>query len=56
MHAPKKYQNTKLLRASVVASPPILVSLMKEALNSSETPVLARVTGRSIPEDDILFN
>jgi hypothetical protein len=42
-----------LFRASVVPSSPILVTLMKEALNSPETPVLTRSTRRNIPKDVI---
>jgi hypothetical protein len=42
--------------ANVVPVSPILVTLMMEALSSSETPAFTGATRRKLPEDDIIHS
>jgi hypothetical protein len=53
--AAMKYSVLRLLvTANIVPGFPILVTLMMEAIQSSETSDLTRATQRQIPEEDIL--
>jgi hypothetical protein len=45
-----------LVTANIVPSPPILVTLMMEAIRSSEMLFLTRATQRNIPENGVLHS